>query len=79
MKISAFDLRELGDAAEQFRFEVTTIWNTGKYPIPFLTAGTPTWKAQPGETVIFRPSSGGMSQFVYVQASAWLVLVSSGT
>lgn len=64
---------------ESFRESVSNAWNYGKYPFPILTSGTPTWKAQPGEAVLYRPSSGGMSLFTYVQASAWLVLVSAST
>lgn len=73
-----FDSNDL--QLENFRNSVTTFWNYGKYAIPIITTGTPTWRtAQPGETVIYRPTSGGMSQFVWVQASAWLVLVSATT
>jgi len=65
---------------ENFRNSVTTLLNYGKYQTPIVTAGTPTWRtAQPGERVIYRPASGGMSEFVWVQASAWLVLISAST
>ena len=79
MKIPPYTFNSDDIQQENFRNSVTTAWNYGKYPMPILTTGTPTWKAQPGEFVLFRPTSGGMSLFTYVQASAWLVLVSSTT
>ena len=79
MKIPPYTFSTQDLALENFRNSVTTQWNYGKYPFAIVTAGTPTWDARPGENVLFRPASGGMSLFVYVQASAWLVLVSATT
>ena len=79
MKIPPYTFSTQDLALENFRNSVTTQWNYGKYPFAIVTAGTPTWDAQPGENVLFRPTSGGMSLFVYVQESAWLVLVSATT
>lgn len=79
MKIPPYQFETPDLALENFRNSVTTIWNYGKYQTPIVTAGTPTWDALPGERVIYRPASGGMSEFVWVQASAWLVLVSATT
>ena len=79
MKIPPYTFRTEDLALENFRKSVTSNWNYGKYPFPIVTAGTPTWDGQPGEFVIYRPTSGGMSGFVYVQASAWLVLISAST
>jgi len=79
VKIPPYTFQTQDLALENFRNSVTTVWNYGKYQIPIVTAGTPTWDAQPGENVLFRPASGGMSLFVYVQASAWLVLISATT
>ena len=79
MKISPYDFSGINDRLEQFRYEITNAWNYGKYPFAYATAGTPTWRAQPGENVLYRPASGGMSLYTYVQASAWLVLISATT
>lgn len=78
-KIPPYHFESTDLQLENFRSSVTSAWNYGKYPFAIVTASTPTWKAQPGEQVLFRPSTGGMSLFVYVQASAWLVLISATT
>lgn len=79
MKIPFYHFESDDIQLENFRNSVTTQWNYGKYPFQIVTTGTPTWKAQPGESVLYRPASGGMSLFTYVQASAWLVLISAST
>lgn len=77
MKIPPYQFETQDLALENFRNSVNTVWNYGKYPFPIVTASTPTWKAQPGESVIYSPASGGLSLFVYVQASAWVVVNSA--
>ena len=79
MKIPPFTFETQDLALENFRKSVTTQWNYRKYQFSYVTAGTPTWIGLPGENVLFRPASGGMSLFVYVENSAWLVLISATT
>lgn len=79
MKIPLYTFESDDVQLKDFGNSVTTQWNYGKYPFPFITTGTPTWRAQPGESVLYRPASGGMSLFVYVSNSAWLVLISATT
>lgn len=53
-----------------FKDQVRRIINFGKYAIPVVTS-LPDWAAQPGETVLYRPSSGGTTQYFYA-GSAWI-------
>ena len=78
MKTTPYDFSGINDRLEQFRYEVTNNWNYGKYPFPIVTASTPTWDAQPGETVLYYPSTGGFAMYIY-NNSAWSRMVSSGT
>ena len=69
-KINAYSLANLSMDAEAFRDDVTTKWNNGKYAPQIVTA-VPTWNAQPGEQVLFRPASGGTTNYFYA-GSAWI-------
>ena len=53
-----------------FKDQVRRITNFGKYSIPIVIS-VPSWAAQPGETVLFRPASGGTTQYFYA-GSAWI-------
>jgi len=70
MKVGPYNLGGISPELENFREEVTNLLNLGKYSAPIIT-GTPTWRAQPGEMVLFRPSSGGTTNYVYLN-SAWV-------
>lgn len=70
MKISPYSLAGVSLDLEQFRDETTNLLNSGKYAIPIVTA-LPNWNAQPGETVLFFPASGGTTQYFY-KNSAWV-------
>ena len=60
----------------KFKNQVRDRWNFGKYAVPVVTGGTPTWRAQPGEMVIQAPASGGRTTFAYI-GSAWVVLATT--
>lgn len=69
-KIAPYSLGKVSLELEQFRDDVTNKWNLGKYQIPIVTS-LPSWSAQPGETVLFFPASGGTTQYFY-KNSAWV-------
>ena len=69
-RISPYNLGAISPELENFRDEITNAWNYGKYPVQIVTA-LPTWRAQPGEMVLFRPSSGGTTNYFYA-GSAWI-------
>ena len=52
-----------------FKDKVRRVINFGKYSIPEVLV-PPTWAAEPGESVLLVPSSGGMTQYIY-HGSAW--------
>lgn len=54
----------------KFKDEVRRIINFGKYADPIVTS-LPDWAAQPGEGVLYRPSSGGTTRYFYA-GSAWI-------
>ena len=53
-----------------FKDSLRRIINFGKYATPLVTS-LPDWAAQPGEEVIYRPSSGGTTSYRYLN-SAWV-------
>jgi len=69
-KLSDYPLSKISADLENFRVELLNIINYGKYAIPVITS-LPSWKAQPGETVLFEPASGGTTQYFY-KNSAWV-------
>ncbi len=73
-KLSPYTLSKVSPEAEQFRDEITNLWNLGKYASPILTAA-PTWTGVKGETAWVMPSSGGTTQWVF-RNTAWVSLVS---
>lgn len=60
-----------------FKDEVRDIINYGKVQTMVVTS-LPSWAARPGERVLFRPSSGGTTEYFYAGSawvSAWSVTV----
>lgn len=77
MKIPPYSLGSISTEVENFRDSVTTVWNYGKYQIPVVTS-LPNWNSNPGETVLFRPASGGTTMYFYANSSwisSWSVTV----
>lgn len=70
MKLSPYTFGGISPDLENFRDEITNLLNYGKYAIPVITS-LPNWAAQPGETVLYRPASGGTTQYFYA-GSAWI-------
>lgn len=58
-----------------FKDSVRRIVNFGKYAIPIVDS-VPTWDGDPGEFVLYQPSSGGTTWYVYY-GSAWVSHYSS--
>ena len=58
-----------------FKDRIRRIVNFGKYSIPIIDI-LPTWAAEPGEFVLYQPSSGGTTWYVYY-GSAWVSHYSS--
>lgn len=76
-KISDYFLGKISSDLENFRVEVVNLLNYGKYADPIVTS-LPTWKAQPGEGVLFMPASGGTTRYFYKNSawvSSWSVIV----
>lgn len=69
-KVSPYNLGAISPELENFREEITNLINNSKYGIAIIT-GTPTWRADPGQTVLFRPASGGTTMYFYA-GSAWI-------
>ena len=61
MKINPYDFHRMPQDVIDFKDEVTTIINFGKYAqtILYETNSTPTWTGHEGETVLAYVSSGG--------------------
>ena len=61
---------------ELFKNDVRNLVNNSKYQqavIGFL----PSWSGNPGESIIYSPNSGGMTQYVYNMHTAWVATWSS--
>jgi hypothetical protein len=69
-KISPYNLGAISPELENFREEITNLINNGKQG-RIISAGTPTWRADPGQMILFRPTSGGTTNYVYLD-SAWV-------
>lgn len=77
MKIPSFDLTKISVELDNFKNAIIDAWNYGKYAEQIVTS-VPTWKAQPGEQVLFYASSGGTTLYFYKNSawvSAWSVTV----
>ena len=61
-----FEDRELND----FKDQVRDLLNFGKQELQIITTA-PNWDARPGERVLFRPASGGTTEYFYA-GSAWI-------
>ena len=53
-----------------FKDQIRRVLNFGKYATQVVTT-VPSWDAQPGERVLFRPASGGTTEYFYA-GSAWI-------
>ena len=73
MKVDDVELHDRD--LNEFKNQIRDFWNFGKYQIPIITS-LPTWAARPGEFVLFQPTSGGTTQYVYY-GSAWVSTWSS--
>jgi len=70
MKLSPYSFNTISPDLENFRDELSNLLNYGKYAVPIVTS-PPTWNAQPGEMVLYTPSSGGTTNYFY-KNSAWI-------
>ena len=68
-KLIDYDLSEDVEISN-FKDAVRNLINFGKYAMQVVTA-LPSWAAEPGEAVLFRPSSGGTTMYFYA-GSAWI-------
>ena len=76
-KLSPYSLGQISQELEQFRDDMTNLWNLGKYQYPALTTA-PSWTANKGEGVCVMPTSGGTTFYVYrntAWVAAWSVTV----
>ena len=69
-RISPYNLGNISPELENFREETTNLINFSKYSIAIVTA-VPNWDADPGQCVLYRPASGGTTQYFYA-GSAWI-------
>ena len=69
-KLAAYSLGRVSLELEQFRDEITNLWNLGKYAPNIVTSAPPNWNARPGECIFFWPASGGTTLYFY-KNSAW--------
>lgn len=77
MKLSPYSFGQISPDLENFRDELTNLINYGKYAVPVVSS-LPTWKAQPGEKVLFFANSGGTTEYFYKNSawvSSWSVIV----
>ena len=74
MKISPWTFKGVPQEVVDFKDEMTTAWNYGKYPFKTLVEGTPNWIGQEGETVYsYITGTAGTFNFYtyYYVNSAW--------
>lgn len=69
-KVSPYSLSSVSAELENFRDEVTTLLNYGKYQVPMVTS-LPNWAGAIGEEVIYEPSSAGHTSYRYIN-TAWV-------
>ena len=83
MKVSEFDFRKMPTELEDFKEEVTTIVNFGKYASQVLynADSTPTWNGREGEAVLAYVLGAGtfmIYQYFWLD-SGWRYTTFSGT
>lgn len=74
-KLSPYSLGQISPELEQFRDEITNLWNLSKYAPAILNSGAPNWTANKGEEVYVMPASGGTTKYVF-RNTAWVALIS---
>ena len=67
-KVGEYNIKDI--ETRNFYDTVRDIINFGKYQKPFITS-LPDWTGGVGETVIYRPDSGGTTQYIYL-GTAWV-------
>lgn len=68
MKLREWDIKD--KEIQGLRDDIKRILNYGKYQKQIITTA-PNWAARPGEEVIYAPSSGGATNYFYLN-SAWI-------
>lgn len=74
MKLPGYNFGYLSQELEEWRDQVTTILNLGKYQYSTVTTA-PTWTGNKGEGVYVMPDSGGTTFYV-MRNTAWVALIS---
>ena len=70
MKLPGYNFGYLSQELEEWRDQVTTIINLGKFQYP-TTQTAPTWTGQKGEGTYVMPDSGGTTFYV-MRNTAWV-------
>jgi len=80
VKLSPYTLKDMPQELIDFKDEVTTVINYGKYGVKVLIEGTPTWRGFEGEMAICYISSSGKYEFrdYYFINSGWRWRVAVG-
>lgn len=76
-KVSPYNLGNISVELEQFRDEITNLFNLGKHAPPIVTS-PPTWHALPGEQAYYMPASGGTTLYFFKNSawvSSWSVII----
>jgi len=68
MKLGEYGIQDLETL--NFADRVREVINFGKYQIPVVTS-VPAWQGSLGEFVLYRPTSGGTTQYFYA-GTAWV-------
>ena len=55
---------------QAFKDDLRNVWNLSKYQ-KAVVSSVPNWAANTGEQVLFRPASGGTTEYVYLD-TAWV-------
>lgn len=82
LKLSPYTFKDMPQELIDFKDEVTTLINYGKYQVKVLIEGTPTWGGVEGELAIcYISSAGGTYEFrdYYFLNSAWRWRIAVGT
>lgn len=74
MKLPGYNFGNLSQELEEWRDQVTTILNLGKYQYSTVTSA-PTWTGNKGEGVYVMPNSGGTTFYV-MRNTAWVAVYS---
>ena len=74
MKLPGYNFGYLSQELEEWRDQVTSILNLGKFQYPTITEA-PTWSGNKGEGVYVMPASGGTTFYV-MRNTAWVALIS---